>query len=182
MPDSSVAATAQSMKASSPIEPLPTDLARIVTHIQPVLLLSAYYLRFPSLVSDPVASLLVGLIPLTIVQATYCVVCLPPTGTTTGAVKRTQKGKRRRMDSQLRMWWCAPNLYTPLVDCMANFCLTAADPLPRPHPPLNSPPLCSPSPIRRAPDNSPPTHAPIIRSPSTASHFSACLRSRRRFP
>ncbi|KAI9742308.1 MAG: Glycosylphosphatidylinositol (GPI) anchor assembly protein [Claussenomyces sp. TS43310] len=93
MSSDSVAAQGQVHKASSPIEVLPTDLARIFTHLHPVLLLSAYYLRFPSLVADPVLTLATGLIPLAIVQTAYCIICLPFAGSTPRAAKKAQKSK-----------------------------------------------------------------------------------------
>ena len=63
---------------SQPISVLPTNVARIYTHIHPILILSLYYLSFPSLVADPVSTLKQALAPLAHLQITYCVVCLPP--------------------------------------------------------------------------------------------------------
>lgn len=63
---------------SQPISVLSTDVARIYTHIHPILILSLYYLCFPSLVADPVSTLKQALAPLAHLQITYCVVCLPP--------------------------------------------------------------------------------------------------------
>ena len=78
-------------KTSLPIDLLPTDLARIYTHIHPILLLSTYYLRFPSLVADPVSSLLTSLLPLAIIQISYAAICLPAAGST--AIKSVKKAK-----------------------------------------------------------------------------------------
>ena len=75
-------------KTSSPIELLPNDLARIISQVHPVLLLSAYYLRFPSFVADPVPTLLSSLLPLAIIQVAYAALCLPATGSNAKAVKR----------------------------------------------------------------------------------------------
>jgi phosphatidylinositol glycan class F len=83
------------LKASLPIEILPTDLARIYRHVHPALLLSAYYLRFPALVADPVSTLLNSLVPLAIVQISYAVICLPPTGSSTKVVKKLKPGAKR---------------------------------------------------------------------------------------
>ena len=63
---------------SQPISVLPTDVARIYTHIHPILILSLYYVCFPSLVADPVTTLKQTLAPLAHLQITYCVICLPP--------------------------------------------------------------------------------------------------------
>ncbi|TVY19037.1 Glycosylphosphatidylinositol anchor biosynthesis protein 11 [Lachnellula arida] len=76
------------VKTSSPIELLPTDLARIVSQVHPALLLSAYYLRFPSFVADPVPTLLSSLLPLAVIQVAYAALCLPATGSNAKAVKR----------------------------------------------------------------------------------------------
>ncbi|RAL58631.1 hypothetical protein DID88_003551 [Monilinia fructigena] len=53
---------------SLPTEFLSSDVARIVPHIQPVILLSAYYFRFSALVADPVPTLLHSLLPVTLLQ------------------------------------------------------------------------------------------------------------------
>ena len=58
-------------KQSLPIELLPTDIARIFTHVHPAILLSAYYLRFPALVTEPVPTLLASVLPLAIIQIAY---------------------------------------------------------------------------------------------------------------
>jgi phosphatidylinositol glycan class F len=83
------------LKASLPIELLPTDLARIFTHVHPTLLLSAYYLRFPALVADPVPTLLNSLLPLAIIQISYAVICLPATGSGTKPAKKPKPGARK---------------------------------------------------------------------------------------
>ena len=64
---------------SQPISLLPTPEANVYTHVHPILLLTLYYFRFPSLVASPVSTLLSSLIPLSILQITYTVLCLPPT-------------------------------------------------------------------------------------------------------
>lgn len=86
-------------KASLPIELLPTDLARLYTHVHPALLLSAYYLRFPALVSDPVSTLLNSLIPLAVIQMSYVIICLPVTGSSTKPLKKPKPGAARKQDS-----------------------------------------------------------------------------------
>ncbi|TVY84528.1 Glycosylphosphatidylinositol anchor biosynthesis protein, partial [Lachnellula suecica] len=78
------------IKTSSPIELLPTDLARIVSQIHPALLLSAYYLRFPSFVADPVPTLLNSLLPLAVIQIGYAVPCLPVFGSNAKPVKKAK--------------------------------------------------------------------------------------------
>lgn len=85
-----------SAKISVPIELLPTETARILTNVHPALLLSAYYLRFPALVADPVATLLQSVIPLALCQTVYAVLCLPPAGSGAKAPKRAKLNATRK--------------------------------------------------------------------------------------
>jgi phosphatidylinositol glycan class F len=82
---------------SQPIELLPTDLARIFTNVHPVLLLSAYYLRFPALVADPITTLLQSLPILAVLQIAYAAFCLPPTGSGTSSkpIKKAKPGAKK---------------------------------------------------------------------------------------
>jgi GPI ethanolamine phosphate transferase 2/3 subunit F len=80
------------VRPSMPIELLPNDIARVVTHLQPIIYLSSFYLRFPALVADPVPTLLVSLIPLALCQIVYCIVCLPAAGAAAKLPKKAQKG------------------------------------------------------------------------------------------
>lgn len=86
----SPASPAAPVKASSPIELLPTDLARIISQVHPALLLSAYYLRFPAFVADPVPTLLNSLLPLAVIQIAYAVLCLPAIGSNAKPVKKAK--------------------------------------------------------------------------------------------
>jgi phosphatidylinositol glycan class F len=83
-------------KLSSPVELLPTDLARIVSQAHPVLLLSAYYLRFPALVADPVPTLLKSLLPLAVIQIVYALICLPAVGSSSKPVKKAKPGASKK--------------------------------------------------------------------------------------
>ena len=82
---------------SQAVELHPTDLARIFTNVHPVLLLSAYYLRFPALVADPVTTLLQSLPVLAVLQITYAILCLPPTGSGTSSklLKKSKAGGKK---------------------------------------------------------------------------------------
>ena len=82
--DASIMTTAESeapprklIPISQTISVLPTNLARLYTHIHPFLILALYYLSFPSLVADPVSTLKKALAPLANLQIAYCVICLP---------------------------------------------------------------------------------------------------------
>jgi phosphatidylinositol glycan class F len=89
---SSTSAAPPPQKASSQISLLPTDIARIFTHVHPALVLSAFYLRFPALVADPTAALLNSLVLLAVIQMAFAVVCLPATGSSS-ASKPSRKSK-----------------------------------------------------------------------------------------
>jgi phosphatidylinositol glycan class F len=82
---------------SQPVELLTTDLARIFTNVHPVLLLSAYYLRFPALVADPVTTLLQSLPVLAALQIAYATCCLPPTGSGSSSkpLKKAKTGAKK---------------------------------------------------------------------------------------
>ncbi|KAM3066815.1 Translin-1 [Clarireedia jacksonii] len=81
---------------SLPIQSLPSDVARIVTHLHPALLASAYYFRFSSLVADPVPTLLHSLLPVALLQIAYSVACLPSAGSNTKHVKKLKPGEKKR--------------------------------------------------------------------------------------
>jgi phosphatidylinositol glycan class F len=83
-------------KLSLPIDLLPTDFARIFSQVQPALLLSAYYIRFPALVADPVPTLLNSLLPLATVQMAYAVTCLPNVGSNAKPAKKTKLSVSKR--------------------------------------------------------------------------------------
>lgn len=99
--------TAKPLKAPAtiqPIEVLDNDVARYYTHLHPVLILSLYYLRFSNVVADPVGSLGTLLIPLSVLQVSYAVLCLPPTGSVVQPLHKPGQRKRSgngRNDSTL---------------------------------------------------------------------------------
>ena len=64
---------------SEPINLLSTSAARTYTHVHPVLLSAYFYIQFPTLVTSPVSTLLWDLLPLSFLQITYAITCLPPT-------------------------------------------------------------------------------------------------------
>lgn len=115
-------------KASLPIELLPTGLAPIFTHIHPVLLLSAYYLRFPALVADPTQTLLNSLAPLAVVQMGYAIICLPATGTNPRPSKKPKLGARKANDtSSASPLVSSPSAVKEVYRAAANiYCLQTA--------------------------------------------------------
>ncbi|KAH6683028.1 GPI biosynthesis protein Pig-F [Halenospora varia] len=86
----SQAEAAAPFKSSLPIELIPTDLAKIVSQAHPALLLSLFYFRFSALVADPVPTLLSSLLPLTVIQIGYTVICIPAVGSNVKGVKKTK--------------------------------------------------------------------------------------------
>lgn len=63
---------------STPITTNPGPLSQSYTHIHSLLQLSLFVLRFPSLVANPVSTLLISLIPVSGLQIIWMLVCLPP--------------------------------------------------------------------------------------------------------
>jgi len=79
-------------RSSVPIELLPTAVA-CSNYASPVVLLAAFYLRFPGLVADPVPTLLQALVPVALCQIAYCLYCLPVAGTNSRVAKKAQRTK-----------------------------------------------------------------------------------------
>ncbi|KAI9754952.1 MAG: hypothetical protein M4579_004488 [Chaenotheca gracillima] len=106
---------AQPEKASSassstygPIDLLHSEAARVFTHVHSVLILSLCYLRFDSLVEDPVSSLVASLLPLVVIQLSYVITCLPATsssnvggaGNAASSNKSSKAGAQRKKQGQ----------------------------------------------------------------------------------
>ncbi|KAH7083807.1 glycosylphosphatidylinositol anchor biosynthesis protein 11 [Paraphoma chrysanthemicola] len=80
---------------ATPISPLPNDIARTYTHIHPLIILSLYVYKFPSIVADPVPALTSILAPLAVLQIAFVALCLPPTGETP-KVRKVKPGEKKR--------------------------------------------------------------------------------------
>ncbi|KAF2646371.1 hypothetical protein P280DRAFT_387553 [Massarina eburnea CBS 473.64] len=78
---------------ASPINILNNGTAKLYTHLHPILVLSLYAYRWPSIVADPVPALTSALVPLSILQIAYVAICLPPTGGTASTVPQADKRK-----------------------------------------------------------------------------------------
>ncbi|EMC98997.1 hypothetical protein BAUCODRAFT_387348 [Baudoinia panamericana UAMH 10762] len=88
--------------ASKPVDILTTQASVFYANLQPVLLLSTIFLSFKTLVKDPVSTLTGLAPPLALVQAIYCVVCLPSSGQApTQAHKPGQKRKAQKAGQHL---------------------------------------------------------------------------------
>ncbi|KAL1615121.1 Glycosylphosphatidylinositol (GPI) anchor assembly protein [Diplodia seriata] len=83
--------------SSKPIETLNTDIARIYTHIHPILVVSIFAVQFNGIVADPVPSLFNALVPLSVLQVVYAILCLPAAGSSSkssgGARRKGASGK-----------------------------------------------------------------------------------------
>ncbi|GME43972.1 Recombination hotspot-binding protein [Neofusicoccum parvum] len=92
-----VASSSPSSSSSKPIETLNTDIARIYTHLHPFLVVSIFALQFNGVVADPAASLFNALIPLSVLQVVYAILCLPAAGSSSskssGARRKGPGGK-----------------------------------------------------------------------------------------
>ncbi len=83
---------------ATPVEPLNTDIARLYTHIHPLVVLSLYAYKFNDLVADPARVLLGTLLPVAVLQIAYVAVCLPPTSGTSSApqIKKQKTGDKKK--------------------------------------------------------------------------------------
>src|ERR1700761_8168778 len=63
-----------------PVTTLDSDLARVYTHVHPLVVLSGFLLQFRAIVDNPVSVLSSTLLPLGTLQVLYVVLCLPPVG------------------------------------------------------------------------------------------------------
>lgn len=83
---------------STAIDILNNDTAKLYTHIHPIIVLSLYAFKFPSIVKDPVPALTNTLIWLGILQIAYAAICLPPTGGGTASAGKSKPGEKRKKD------------------------------------------------------------------------------------
>ena len=99
------AKTAPPALPSKPIDILQTQSSLFFANLHPILLISILLFSFKSLVADPVNTLL-GLAPtIAIIQAVYCVVCLPSTGQTPASSAKAGGGKKKGpKGSQQDVW------------------------------------------------------------------------------
>lgn len=79
---------------SKPVELLQNQYAPLYTHVHPVLLLSLVSFSFGHLVQDPISTLLAAVPIVALLQAIYCVVCLPSTGHRTAAPPKPGQKKK----------------------------------------------------------------------------------------
>ncbi|KAK4506707.1 hypothetical protein PRZ48_000440 [Zasmidium cellare] len=112
----------QSTKSADPQKPLKhvdilqNQASLLFANLHPVLLLSVVPISFKSLVNDPVNTLL-GLAPtVALVQAIYCIVCLPSTGQTPPPAHKPGQKKKSGKPVQ--------DIWAKVVPALLSFLLT----------------------------------------------------------
>ncbi|KAK3722546.1 Glycosylphosphatidylinositol (GPI) anchor assembly protein [Vermiconidia calcicola] len=97
-----------------PVEILQNQASQFYANLHPVLLLSILLVSFRSLVQDPVSTLL-GLAPtIAVVQAVYCVLCLPSTGQPAASPPKPGQKKKAAKPAQ-DLWAKAVPAFLSLV-------------------------------------------------------------------
>ncbi|OJD29726.1 gpi biosynthesis protein family pig-f [Diplodia corticola] len=100
-------ASSSPASSSKPIETLNTDIARIYTHIHPFLVVSVFAIQFGGIVADPVTSLFNALIPLSVLQVVYAILCLPAAGSSSskssGGARRKGAGGKAEADNRSKV-------------------------------------------------------------------------------
>lgn len=93
------------VQPNKPIEILPSPSSQLFSNLHPILLLGTLLFNFKTLVNDPVNTLL-GLAPtIALLQAFYCILCLPPPGSQAkGSAKK--KGAKASSDLAGRIVVC----------------------------------------------------------------------------
>ncbi|KAI6904386.1 hypothetical protein KC318_g7705 [Hortaea werneckii] len=85
---------------SKPVDILSSQTSQLYSNLHPILLFSILAFSFKTLVHDPVNTLL-GLAPtIAILQALYCVICLPSTGQTPPPVRKPGEKKKPQKAGQ----------------------------------------------------------------------------------
>ena len=163
---------------SKPIDVLQTQSSLLYTNLHPVLLLSLLLFSFKTLVADPVNTLL-GLVPtIAILQAIYCVLCLPSAGQTPPtAPKAGQKRKPAKpaQDIWARVVVRESNPRSPIQTLTNRIACVS---LSRPHVhTLGASIIHHSHPFWRTSHNPPTTHAPSRPSPRRSHDTAAILCS-----
>lgn len=101
---------------SKPVDILSSQTSQLYSNLHPILLSSILAFSFKTLVHDPVNTLL-GLAPtVAILQALYCVICLPSTGQTPPPVRKPGEKKKPQKAGQ--------DIWAKIVVCLFALSLT----------------------------------------------------------
>ena len=164
--------------SSKPVDILQSQLSLLYANLHPILLLSILLVSFRSLVEDPVNTLL-GLAPtVAILQALYCVLCLPSTGQTPApAPKPGQKKKAAKPAQDIWAKIVVRHLKKTGVDYELMKCV-AGLPLPSPYDlPLSAGAVHHRRPLRRTAHNAPTSYAPSCAASRSSDYTATLLRA-----
>jgi len=161
------------LSTSLPIDILPTDTARLYTHMHPFLVLGVYYLRFNALVADPVSTLLTSLLPLSVLQISSAVTCLPAAkraAKQSTPVKSAKQGQRKKPGASKaenglsnKLVVCIQYTGVPIRVNVSHLSLGRCPGPPARSHPRRTLPHDPPHPLRRAIDDAFPSHVPLRR-------------------
>ncbi|KAE8348328.1 GPI biosynthesis protein family Pig-F-domain-containing protein [Aspergillus coremiiformis] len=101
-------------KSTPPTHILPNTISKTYALLHPLLLLTLLTTRFNALVTNPTTELLTTLPPLALLQLTFAITCLPPTGTKEkdDEEKPKQKPSPRRKPPKPDSTWFAAKIIT----------------------------------------------------------------------
>ena len=91
------ASTSKANKAhavSHATEPLDNDIARVYSHIHPLVILGVFYFQFDSLVESPVKALPTSALIVAILQVLYLCVCIP--GSNHSSLHSKKPGQKKK--------------------------------------------------------------------------------------
>lgn len=168
-------------KPGKPVDLLQSQVSLLYANLHPVLLLSLIPLGFKSLVQDPVNTLL-GLAPtVALVQALYCVLCLPSTGQTPSP--KSKPGQKTKTSKPAQDVWAKvvvrPEIWPIDVIRKLTLSSSASVPLLRAHfHPIGTSPLHNRDPFRRTTGLASPAYPSTVDPLGTPYNATAILRSR----
>lgn len=93
----------QSQPSSKPIEVHQNQPSQLYANLHPAILLSLVLFLFKSLVNDPVNTLLWLAPVVALIQAAYCVICLPASGQTPPPAHKP--GQKKKPSKALQDIW-----------------------------------------------------------------------------
>lgn len=84
----------------TPVPIIDSPVSKSLALARPVLLLSVLWLRFGSLVAEPVSTLQLALPVVALIQTAYAITCLPVAGSQTAKVsKKPRPGEKKKVDA-----------------------------------------------------------------------------------
>lgn len=114
-----VSMSSPAAKPGKPVELANDALAQLYANLHPALLSGLIVFNFPSLVRDPINTLLAQAPLVALLQAAYCIICLPSTGQTAPAGAKAGPKKKSPKAAQdiwaklvVRRTWDAVSPFT----------------------------------------------------------------------